>query len=154
MSDNTDPQFKQTMIEVTTNLAVVMERVTALTDILNRESKHLDEIMKLHQETHSREHDLTAGSIEKSENTVNVKIGEIEKRVEQLRVDGQNYVTREYLERWVQQLDKVDSRVASIERIDQTKEKNNGEWIKLGYFAASIVITVVLTIIFNMVGFS
>jgi hypothetical protein len=146
MSEEKVQALEERISTLNTTVIKTEERLIALTDSLRREAQHLDEIMKLHQETHSREHDLTSGSIAKSEQTTNVKIGELEKRAELMRLEMQNLVTREYLERFVIQLDKVDTRVTTIEKVDTNSKENNQQWVSVGLLVAVTLVNIAIAV--------
>lgn len=113
----------------------IMRRIDALDEKVMRERDHIDEIMRLHIETHSNEHGLHMASMTRSEESNLRRLNEMHRTLEKLADESSRFVRRDTVdERFIyvnEQMSKIEQRVTTMqnELHGMASHKNAQMWL-------------------------
>lgn len=113
----------------------IMRRIETLDEKVMRERDHIDEIMRLHIETHSNEHSLHTTSLTRSEESTLRRLAEMHRTLEKLADDSSRFVRRDTVdERFIyinEQIAKIEQRVTTMQNDvhGMASHKNAQMWL-------------------------
>lgn len=97
----------------------IMRRLESLDEKVMRERAHIDEIMRLHIETHANEHQITTTSMTRSEESNIRRLGDMHRTLEKLADESSRFVRRDTVdERFMyinEQISKIEQRLSSLQ---------------------------------------
>lgn len=97
----------------------LMKQIDSLDQKVMRERNHIDEIMRLHVETHNNEHSINMSSLNRTEESTLRRLAEMHRTLEKLADESSRFVRRDTVdEKFVymnEQLSRVEQQVSSIQ---------------------------------------
>jgi leucyl-tRNA synthetase len=113
----------------------IIQQLTSLDEKVMRERDHIDEIMRLHIETHSNEHAVHTTSLTRSEEATLRRLAEMHRTLEKLADDSSRFVRRDTVdERFIyinEQMSKIEQRVSTMQNDihSMASHKNAQMWL-------------------------
>jgi tRNA U55 pseudouridine synthase TruB len=97
----------------------ILRQLQSLDDKVMRERTHMDEIMRIHIETHANEHAINMSSMNRSEESTLRRLEEMHRTLEKLADDSSRFVRRDTVdERFIymnEQMSKIEQRVSALQ---------------------------------------
>lgn len=95
------------------------KQLQTLDEKVMRERDHIDEIMRLHIETHSNEHNIHTSSLNRSEEATLRRLAEMHRTLEKLADESSRFVRRDTVdERFIymnEQMSKIEQRLTALQ---------------------------------------
>lgn len=95
------------------------KQLQTLDEKVMRERDHIDEIMRLHIETHSNEHTIHTSSLNRSEEATLRRLAEMHRTLEKLADESSRFVRRDTVdERFIymnEQMSKIEQRLTALQ---------------------------------------
>lgn len=97
----------------------ILQQIKSLDDKVMRERNHIDEIMRLHIETHSNEHQIHSTSINKAEESTIRRLAEMNRTLEKLAEESGRFVRRDTVDdkfmHTNDQISKLEQRISTLQ---------------------------------------
>lgn len=97
----------------------LMKQIDSLDQKVMRERNHIDEIMRLHVETHNNEHSLNMSSLNRTEESTLRRLAEMHRTLEKLADESSRFVRRDTVdERFIymnEQMSKIEQRLTALQ---------------------------------------
>lgn len=97
----------------------IVRQLNSLDEKVMRERDHIDEIMRLHIETHNNEHSLHTSSLNRTEESTLRRLADMHRTLEKLADESSRFVRRDTVdERFMyinEQMSKIEQRVSSLQ---------------------------------------
>lgn len=139
--------YIDTMFEERTNRIVA--QLDILEDRIDRERRHLDELMSVHNSMHSHEHQMENAAMERFEQSVTRRLTEMTRTIEKLSDESSKFVRRDtvderfnYMNEQVRKMEQSVSELSNLVAQTSSRRDANVFFIALGFTALNVLLNV------------
>lgn len=97
----------------------ILHQIKSLDDKVMRERNHIDEIMRIHIETHANEHNIHSSAVNKAEESTIRRLADMNRTLEKLAEESGRFVRRDTVDdRFMytnEQISKIEQRISALQ---------------------------------------